>query len=206
MTYPDSERPDNPPPPSVPVLEPYGLPGETRADQSTAAHQPGADQGFQVGSSAYRPGAEQSFQPAVQLPTTSEFTPATPPDAEPEPPRKKKTGLVVATVLAVLFFATAGVFGVLYSNEVGQNDRLTGQLADKEKQLTDSGKQLKDAQDEASRAKDAVEVAENARKRAEDDGAAMVKCRDAARALREAVFANDDPKGEQAFLDVFANC
>ncbi|WP_147455247.1 hypothetical protein [Saccharothrix australiensis] len=162
------------------MLEPYGLPGETPA------------------APAALPESDWSGPPGAAVP------PAAGPSDAPRP--AKKTGLVVLSVLVVLFFATAGVFGVLYSNEVGENDRLVGRLADKEKALSDSGEQLKDTRDELSRAKDSVEIAENARRRAEDDGAAMVKCRDAARALREAVFANDDPKGEKAFVDVFAHC
>ncbi|MEU4803132.1 hypothetical protein [Actinosynnema sp. NPDC023587] len=185
MSYPNSGQPENPP--HFPVPDQYGQSGPT--------------------STGYQP-ADQVFQPSVQLPTGSEF-PLGGPSAQSGPPPaapRKKTGLIVLSVLAVLFFATAGVFGVLYSNEVSENSGLSTQLADKEKQLTDSGTKLKDAQDEASKAKDAAQVAETGRKRAEDDGAAMVKCRDAARSLREAIFAQDKGRVEKALLDVVGTC
>ncbi len=197
MTHPGDRPQENQQ--HFPVLEPYA-PTPAQVPPQPQVAQPQAPQP----TAAY-----QVFQPAVELPAGPEFHPVGPPPAESAPtvgaPRKK-TGLVVTAVLAVLFFATAGVFGVLYSNQVGQNDRLSGQLAEKEKELDNSAKQLKDAQDETSKAKDAANVAESGRKRAEDQSAGMVKCRDAARVLREAIFAKDVPKADAAFLDVVANC
>ncbi|MEV0680643.1 hypothetical protein AB0I60_29420 [Actinosynnema sp. NPDC050436] len=185
MTYPNPGQPENQP--HFPVPDQYGGPGP-----ATTAYQP----------------VDQVFQPSAHLPAGPEFPPAGPsatPGPAPAAPRKK-TGLVVLSVLTVLFFATAGVFGVLYSDATGENSRISAQLADKEKELTDSGKKLKDAQDEASKAKDAAQVAETGRKRAEDDGAAMVKCRDAARGLRDAIFAQDKARIEKALLDIVGIC
>ncbi|CCH33936.1 hypothetical protein BN6_66990 [Saccharothrix espanaensis DSM 44229] len=206
MTYPNSGRPENQP--QYPLPDQYGTPGPaTTAPQPAAPLYQPTDQGFQPTDQGFQP-AEQVFQPAVQLPAGPEFQPtgqSAPAGPPPVPPRKK-TGLIVLSVLAVVFFATAGVFGVLYAEKVSENDRVSTQLADKEKELTDSGTKLKDAQDEASKAKDAAQIAETGRKRAEDDGAGMVKCRDAARALREAIFAKDEGRADKAFLDVVANC
>lgn len=194
MTYPDSGRPENQP--SFPVLEPYSLhPGQVAQVQPTAPTTPAG--GF----------------PAAT--PTDGFAPATPAGGFPPPiagepgapaaPRKK-TGLIVLSIIAVLFFATAGVFGILFANESSRNDRLTGQVAEKEKQVSDSAKQLKEAQDETAKAKEAQKSAETARKRAEDDSATAAKCRDAARALREAIVAEDDPKADQAVRDLFTTC
>lgn len=182
MTYPDSGQPEQ-----FAAPDQYARPGP-----ATTAHQP----------------ADQVFQPAVQLPAGPEFTPAShsAPLAPPPVAPRGKTGLIVLSVLAAVFLATAGVFGVLYSDALGRNDRLSAQLAEKEKEVTDSGKKLEDARDEASKAKDAAQVAETGRKRAEDDGATMVKCRNAARSLREAVFAQDEGRADKAFLDVVATC
>ncbi|GAA0229028.1 hypothetical protein GCM10010492_29270 [Saccharothrix mutabilis subsp. mutabilis] len=203
MTYPDSGRPENPP--SFPVLEPYSLHPEQVAQVQPTAPATPAD-GF---APATPPGV---FPPATP---TDGFQPATPAGGFPPPTSvasgapaapRKKTGLVVLSIIAVVFFATAGVFGILFANESSRNDRLTGQVAEKEKQVSDSAKQLKDAQDEAAKAKDAQKSAETARKRAEDDSASAAKCRDAARALREAIMSEDDPRADQAALDLFTTC
>ncbi|MEJ2856093.1 MULTISPECIES: hypothetical protein [unclassified Saccharothrix] len=202
MTYPDSGRPENPP--SFPVLEPYSLHPEQVAQppQATPAGgfaqpQPGTPPaGFAQPGPLGQPGGQTTFTP-------SGFEPS---GTSPAPAPRKKTGLIVLSIIAVLFFATAGVFGVLFANETSRNDRLTGQVAEKEKQLSDSAKQLKDAQDESAKARDAQKAAETARKRAEDDSASVAKCRDAARSLREALIANDDGKADQALRDLFTIC
>ncbi|NUT95076.1 MAG: hypothetical protein HOY78_23945 [Saccharothrix sp.] len=206
MTYPDSGRPENPP--SFPVLEPYGLHPEQVAQppQTPAAGfaQPGTPAGGfaqpgPAGQSAYTP---TGFDPTGN--STHGPTPGAVAVAVAAP--RKKTGLIVLSIIAVLFFATAGVFGVLFANESSRNDQLTGQVAEKEKQVTDSAKQLKDAKDETTKAKDAQKSAETARKRAEDDSATIAKCRDAARSLREALIAEDDGKADQALRDLFTIC
>ncbi|GGP50449.1 hypothetical protein [Saccharothrix coeruleofusca] len=192
MTYPSSE-PSPEAQPTHPVLEPYGL--------STPAPQ------------VEQPQTGPAFQPYGQ------FTPSTPPAGQPhvgppfEPygtaaaaPPGKRTAVVLLSVLAVLLLATAGVFGALYANQASRADQLATRLSDKERELTESGKQLENAKDEASKAKNDREIAEDARKRAENDGASMLKCRDAARALREAALANNEAKGEEAFLQLFAVC
>lgn len=208
MTYPDSGRPENPP--SFPVLEPYGLHPEQVAQppQTPAAGfaQPGTPAGgFAQPGPVGQTGGQTSFTPTGFDPTgNSTPAPAPTPGAVAAP--RKKTGLIVLSIIAVLFFATAGVFGVLFANESSRNDQLTGQVAEKEKQLTDSAKQLKDAKDETTKAKDAQKSAETARKRAEDDSATIAKCRDAARSLREALIAEDDGKADQAVRDLFTIC
>ncbi|MFI9814384.1 hypothetical protein [Saccharothrix variisporea] len=202
MTYPDSGRPENPP--SFPVLEPYDLHPEQVAQ--TVAQPVGQPPqatpagGFAQPGPLGQAGGQTTFTPTGFDPTATSPTPA--PAAAP----RKKTGLIVLSIIAVLFFATAGVFGVLYANESSRNDRLTGRVADQEKQLSDSAKQLKDAKDETTKAKDAQKSAETARKRAEDDSASAAKCRDAARSLREAIIANDDGKADQAVRDLFGIC
>lgn len=201
MTHPDPDpRTDQPQPRSAPVLEPYGPPTPT-------AVQPQVGPAFEpYGQSAHA--TPPAGLPLAGLPPAGQpygpdaATAGRPPTAPP----RKRTAVVVLSVLAVLFLATAGVFGVLYANETSRNNQLTSQLSDKERELTDSGEQLERAKEDASKAKNAQEIAEDARKRAENDGASMVKCRDAARALREAALANNEAKGEEAFLQLFSVC
>ncbi|MEU7531245.1 hypothetical protein AB0A74_36325 [Saccharothrix sp. NPDC042600] len=199
MTYPDSGRPENPP--SFPVLEAYSLHPEQVAQVQPTPPATPAD-GFAPATPT------DVFQPAA--PTG--FPPATPAGGFPSPTAgesgapRKKTGLIVLSIIAVVLFATAGVFGILFANESSRNDRLTGQVAEKEEQVSESAKQLKDARDETAKAKDAQKSAESARKRAEDDSASAAKCRDAARALREAVIAEDEPRADQAARDLFTTC
>ncbi|XVV01877.1 hypothetical protein ACQPW3_31470 [Actinosynnema sp. CA-248983] len=211
MTYPDSGRPENQP--SFPVPEPYRLhPDQVAQVQPNQPATPAG--GF---APPTPPGGEPVINQAAVGQTAFTPTGVTPTSFEPtgfEPPARgtpasaprKKTGLIVLSIIAVLFFATAGVFGILFADESSRNDRLTADVAAKEKQVSDSAKQLKDAQDETAKAKDAQKAAETARKRAEDDSASVAKCRDAARALREAFIADDDPKIDQAFRDLFSIC
>ncbi|CAL9377401.1 hypothetical protein SUDANB95_00985 [Actinosynnema sp. ALI-1.44] len=202
MTYPDSGRPENPP--SFPVLEPYSLhPEQVAQVQPTAPATPTGGFPAATPADAFQPATPAGFQPAT--PAGGFPAPAAGESGAPAAPRKK-TGLIVLSVIAVVFFATAGVFGILFANESSRNDRLTGQVAEKDKQVSESAKQLKDARDETTKAKDAQKSAESARKRAEDDSASAAECRDAARALREAIIAEDEPRADQAARDLFTTC
>lgn len=232
MTYPDSGRPENQP--SFPVLEPYSLhpdqvarvqpnppaggvapatpaggfapptpPGGEPVINPVAGQTGGQTTFSPTGFESPTPGTPTGFESPTQA-TPSGFEPRA--QGTPVPAPRKKTGLIVLSIITVLFFAAAGVFGILFANESSRNDRLTADVAAKEKQVSDSAKQLKDAQDETAKAKDAQKAAETARKRAEDDSASVAKCRDAARTLREAIIAEDDPKADQAFRDLFTTC
>jgi uncharacterized protein HemX len=119
------------------------------------------------------------------------------PGAAPAP--RKKTGVIVLSVVTVLLLVGAGAFGVLYLNEKKRSDTVASQLADKEKALTDSDKQLKDTKDKLSRAEEAKQAAET-------EKGQLAKCRDAATDLRAAAFADDQPRGEEALKALFLAC
>jgi len=177
MTYPN----DEPAPATFPVLEPYDRPVE--------------------------PTYEVVAGPPV-IPVQSQFTPEQQPAPAPlaPAPARKKTAVVVLSVVTVLLFGAGTAFGILYSNEKSRNDSLTSQLSDKENELKDSAKNLQNSKDDLGKAKDAVKRAEDAQKKAEGDASLSVQCRDAARALREAAIGDNEAKGDEAFRNLFIVC
>ncbi|QFZ22422.1 hypothetical protein [Saccharothrix syringae] len=197
MTYPNADpRPVDPVAQPVPVTESVPVVEPVPAAQSVPVARPEPVPVLEPYGLATPATGQPAFPGGPQ--------PAFPP-AGAAPPRKR-TGLVVVSVLAVLFLAVSGALGVLYVNEVDRNDSLTSQLSDKGRELTESAARLEEAREDATRAKDAQEAAEAARERAEDEGEHMAACRDAARAFREALVADDQAKGEEAAARMFTSC
>lgn len=119
---------------------------------------------------------------------------------------RKKTLVVTLSVLLVLFFGTAGAFGVLYFDEKQKSDSLTAVVATKDTELAASAKKVKEGQDEVTKAQNATKQAELAQRRAEDEVGLTAKCRDAARALREAAIGEDYTKATDSVKNLFTVC
>lgn len=132
--------------------------------------------------------------------TYQQFAPIPQPMPEQQQaPKPKKTGLVIVTVFTVLFFGAAGAFGALFVLEKQNSHQLS-------EQVTAKDKEVKAAKEEMSKARNDQKKAEDAQKRAENETAQVAKCRDAARAFREASLGEDEQKWEKALDAVFINC
>jgi uncharacterized protein HemX len=88
-------------------------------------------------------------------PTTQQWPVSAP------PAKSKKTGLVVVSILAVLFLGAAGAFGGLYLSEKSDHNAVSAQLVDKDKTLADKDKALSDAAQKADTAVKAQQAAES---------------------------------------------
>ncbi|MET8757301.1 hypothetical protein [Lentzea sp. NPDC004782] len=152
--------------------------------------------------------------PAAQPPPefdvyTPVFAPQQPepaPVAQVAPPKPRKTGVIVLTVLVVLLFGAAGTCGVLLVQEKDHTAGLSRQIEGKDREIADLTRKVKESKEDAIRAADLQKLAEAAQKKAEAEAASSQKCRDAARALRAAAIAGDEASGLPAAKDVFANC
>ncbi len=132
------------------------------------------------------------------------FTPEAP--AQPETvvqpvtaPQRKKTGVVVLTIVAVLLLGAAGAFGALYFVEKGHSADLSKQVEAKDQEIVGLTKKAADADKLATTASDE-------RRKAENEKNALQACQKAARAVTEAGISQDEQKIAAAFFDVVAKC
>ncbi|MEV6241441.1 hypothetical protein [Lentzea sp. NPDC051838] len=166
---------------------------------------------------------QQPADTAVQPEVAPEITPAgptfevytppafVPPQQQPVveapvAPKRKKTGVVVVSVLLVLLFGAAGAFGVLLVQEKDHSAELSKQVEVKDREISDLTRKVKESKDDATRAVDLQKVAEAAQKKAESDASSSQKCRDAARELRAAAIAQDINRVDAAGRDIFIHC
>ncbi|SDX52676.1 hypothetical protein SAMN05421504_10312 [Amycolatopsis xylanica] len=122
------------------------------------------------------------------------------------PPKPKKTGLIVLSVLAVLLLGGAATFGVLYFKEKDHAKSLSLELDSTKKDLTASALRENAAKADLSKEQDLRNKAEEAQKKAESASVSNKACHDAANNLRAAAISQDQKKVEAALESVFLNC
>jgi membrane protein involved in colicin uptake len=106
----------------------------------------------------------------------------------------------------VVLFGAAGALGVLFVQEKDRTAGLSKQVEGKDRDIEDLNRKVKESKEDATRAVDLQKQAEAGQKKAEAEAASSQKCRDAARALRAAALANDEPKGQAAGVEIFTHC
>jgi hypothetical protein len=123
------------------------------------------------------------------------------------PVKKKRTGLIVLTVVTTVLLGATGALGFLYFDSKARGASLTTELADLEqRRLAAIGKQL-DGNDLLAKARTAENTAEDAQEKAELTGRKMADCQEAARAVRQADLGGADQAAfEAAALKMFATC
>jgi uncharacterized protein HemX len=152
------------------------------------------------------PAAQPALEFDVYTPAFPPPQPAPAPVAQVAPPKQRKTGVIVLTVLVVLLFGAAGTCGVLLVQEKDHTAGLSKQVEGKDREIADLTRKAKESKEDATRAADLQKQAEAAQKKAEAEAASSQKCRDAARALRAAAIAGDEASGVPAAKDVFTHC
>ncbi|GLZ29497.1 hypothetical protein Lesp02_16870 [Lentzea sp. NBRC 105346] len=146
-------------------------------------------------------------QPAVaQLPGLPPQVVEQPPVQPAPAPKPKKTGLVIVSIVAVLFLAAAATFGGLYFNEKSHSRELADTSSAQARELTKAGDDAKKLKADLATAEDARRKAEEAQKKAEGAVGNATKCQEAARTLRETAIAGDFDKLNRAVAEVLATC
>jgi hypothetical protein len=108
--------------------------------------------------------------------------PPTPPPA----PAKRRTGVIVLSIVFALLLGAAGTLGFLCFDALSRRDALNARLTDLDKQQWDVTSQVLDGNDRLTKALTAQHSAEDAQKKAETTGRVVVECQKAARDMREA--------------------
>lgn len=150
------------------------------------------------------PAAQPEFD--VFTPAFAPQQPAPAPVAPVAPPKPRRTGVVVLSVVLVLLFGAAGAFGVLLVQEKDHSAGLSKQVEGKDREIADLTRKVKESKEDATRAADLQKLAETAQKKAEADAAGSQKCKEAAKSLTESLVANDRGKGEAAIGQLLIQC
>jgi uncharacterized protein HemX len=152
------------------------------------------------------PAAQPPLEFDVYTPVFAPQQPEPAPVAQVAPPKPRKTGAVVLTVLVVLLFGAAGTCGVLLVQEKDHSAGLSRQIEGKDREIADLTRKVKESKEDATRAADLQKQAEAAQKKAETDAASSQKCKEAAKSLTESLVANDRTKGEAAIGQLLIQC
>lgn len=152
------------------------------------------------------PQQQPEFTPQPEYPATQGYVYE--PQAVPvsAPPKPKRTGVIVLSVLAVLLLGGATAFGVLYFKEKDHASSVSLELDTKKSELAAVTKREADGKVELSKEQDLRNQAEEAQKKAESSSTANKACHDAANNLRSAAISQDEKKVEAAFEAIFLNC
>ncbi|WP_370943686.1 hypothetical protein AB5J62_31835 [Amycolatopsis sp. cg5] len=143
---------------------------------------------------------------APEYPATQGYVYEQPVTPVATPPKPKRTGLIVLSVIAVLLLGGATAFGVLYFKEKDHASSVSLELDSTKKDLTASAQRENAAKADLAKEQDLRNKAEEAQKKAEGASTSNKACHEAANNLRAAAISQDEKKVEAAFEAVFLNC